>query len=388
VYERAVAYSRWRYGLHFLGVVWVAGTLVGMLSYRVARRLRNWAENKSRQRFLQAALFVPALLLIFDAVRLPLDLFGHWLELRYDQSIQGFGSWLLDWGKGELIEFVVAIILGWILYTLIRRSPWRWWLHFWLAALPVIGFLIFIEPVVIDPLFYQFEPLSLTQPSLVDSIERVVARGGLAIPQDRLYLMKASEKLNSINAYVTGFGASKRVVVWDTTLAKMTPPQILFVFGHEMGHYVLGHVPKQFAILAALLLTTLYAGYRAMSWALRRWGSFWAIRGVEDWASLPLLLLIFTIASFAMEPVINGVSRYFEHEADVYGAEVTFGLIPPAAQTGAEAFQVLGEVDLEPPDPNPLVEFWLYSHPSISERVAFIQQYDPWSQNQTRFVHQ
>ena len=82
----------------------------------------------------------------------------------------------------------------------------------------------------------------------MDALQKVVGRGGLTIPADRMFEMKASEKLNSLNAYVSGIGSSKRVVVWDTTIAKMTPPQIQFVFGHEMGHYVLNHVPKEIAI--------------------------------------------------------------------------------------------------------------------------------------------
>jgi STE24 endopeptidase len=386
-YERAAAYSHWQYGMHFLGVFWAAGTLLAMLRYRLAPQLRTWAETATRLRLLQAAMFVPALLFAVDAARLPLDLFGHGLDLHYDQSVQGWASWGFDWGKGELIEFAIAIVLGWILYTLLWRSPRRWWFHFWLASLPILVFLLFIQPWVIEPLFFQFEPLSLTQPNLVDSIEEVAARGGLVIPQERIFLMKASAKLNSINAYVAGFGASKRIVVWDTTIAKMTPPQILFVFGHEMGHYVLGHVPKEVAILSILLLAGLFVSYRAMNWALGRWRKEWEIRGMEDWASLPVLLLIMIVSAFVSEPITNGVSRYFEHEADVYGTEVTFSLIPPAAQTGAEAFRILAEVDLSEPDPNPLIEFWLYDHPSIAERIAFVQQYDPWSQSQTRYVH-
>ena len=124
--------------------------------------------------------------------------------------------------------------------------------------------------------------------------------------------MKASEKLNSLGAYVTGIGASRRVVVWDTLIARMTPPQIQFVFGHEMGHYVLNHIPKQIGFLAVLLLLALLAGYHGMNWALDSWGSVWDIRGVEDWASLPLLILIFVAAGFLSEPITNSLSRYFE----------------------------------------------------------------------------
>ena len=93
------------------------------------------------------------------------------------------------------------------------------------------------------------------------------------------------------------------------------------------------------------------------------------------------------IFSFASEPIVNGMSRYYEHQADIYGTEVTFGLIPPAAQTGTEAFQILGEVGLSEPNPNPLIEFWLYDHPSIADRMAFVQRYDPWSRNETEYIH-
>jgi STE24 endopeptidase len=386
-YERAVAYSHWQYAMHFLGVLWALGTLVAILELRLAPRLRTWAQNASHRRFLQAAIFVPAFLLMIDIARLPLDLWGHHIERRYDQSVQGWASWAGDWTKGEMLELTIGIILGWILYAAIWRSPRRWWLHFWFASLLILVFLMFIQPMVIEPLFFDFEPLVATQPNLVDALEKVVARGGLAIPTERIYLMKASEKLNSLNAYVAGLGPSQRVVVWDTIIAKMTPPQIQFVFGHEMGHYVLGHIPKQIAMLGILLLMALYTAYRVIAWALSRWGTRWDIGGVEDWASLPLLVLIFTAFSFAAEPIVSGISRYYEHEADIYGTEVTFGLIPPAAQTGTDALQILGEAGLSEPNPNPFIVFWMYDHPSISERMAFVQGYDPWSRHETQFVH-
>jgi len=385
--HRAVAYSHWQYALHFLGILWTAGTLAAILKYRVAARLRDRVESASGRRFLQAALFVPGLLLTVDVPHLPLDLAGHWVNRYYGQSVQDWGSWMWDWSKGELLEFAVAIILGWILYDAIRSSQRRWWFHFWLASLPILIFLLFIAPVVIEPMFFEFKPLGETQPSLVDALLRVVERGGLAIPAERMYEMKASEKLNSLGAYVTGIGASRRVVVWDTLIARMTPPQIQFVFGHEMGHYVLNHIPKQIGFLAVLLLLALLAGYHGMNWALDSWGSVWDIRGVEDWASLPLLILIFVAAGFLSEPITNSLSRYFERQADIYGLEVTFGIIPPAAQTGTEALQTLGEADLAEPNPNPLIEFWLYDHPSISKRMAFVQRYDPWSRNETQYVH-
>jgi Zn-dependent protease with chaperone function len=216
----------------------------------------------------------------------------------------------------------------------------------------------------------------------VAEISKVVARGGLAIPQDRMYEMKASEKLNSLNAYVAGIGASKRVVVWDTTIQKMTTGETLFVFGHEMGHYVLGHNWILIGTLCAVLLVFLFLGYHVTEWALARWGGAWSIRGMADWASLPVLMLAVSIFSFLSEPVTNSFGRVLEHNADVYGLEVIHGIVPDAPQAAARAFQILGEIGLADPNPSPFIEFWLYDHPAVGERVQFAAEYDPWGKGQ------
>jgi Zn-dependent protease with chaperone function len=272
----------------------------------------------------------------------------------------------------------------WLLYGVIRRSPRRWWLYFWFVSVPIVVFLLFIEPVAIEPMFFQFEPLAATQPELVARIGKVVARGGRAIPPARMYEMKASQKLALLNAYVTGIGASKRVVVWDTTLRKMTPDQTLFVFGHEMGHYVLGHMWLRIAGICALALVCLYVGYHAMRRMVARWGPRWDIPSVDDWASFPLLLLTVSVLSFVSDPVTNAWSRVLEHHADVYGLEVIHGIVPDSAQAAAQAFQILGETSLSDPNPSPFIEFWLYDHPSISDRVRFSALYDPWAKGQPR----
>ncbi len=254
-------------------------------------------------------------------------------------------------------------------------------------SLPIIVFLLFLSPYVIQPLFFDFQPLADTQPKLVAEISRVVERGGLEIPPERMFEMNASEKLKSVNAYVTGFGASKRVVVWDTTIEKMTIPQALFVFGHEMGHYVLGHILKSMAFIAGLLLVFLYLGYRGLHWALDRWGLRWDLRGADDWASLPALMLFFSVFGFLASPAFNTFARHYEHQADVYGLEVIHGIVPDSGRVAAQAFQILGEINLADPDPHPFIEFWLYSHPPLNQRVVFARTYDPWSKGEEpRFI--
>ena len=142
------------------------------------------------------------------------------------------------------------------------------------------------SPWFVDPLFNTFHPLAEKYPALAADIEKVVQRTGLDIPADHMFLMDASKKTNDVNAYVTGFGASKRIVVWDTTVQKLTTDETMFIFGHEAGHYVLNHIRNGFTFFAAGLLAALFVGYRALNWVLAKWGRSWGIEGPEDWASL------------------------------------------------------------------------------------------------------
>ncbi len=377
--QRAIEYARARHILYFAGTAWGFAVLGIVLALHLAPRFRNWAERATGKRILQAYLFAPLLLLTIDLLQLPVAMYGHRLAVTYDQSIQPWGSWFWDWTKGELLQFAVAGVVLWILYGVIRRSKRRWWFWFWLAALPMLIFLMFIEPLVIEPMFYRFEPLAGKQPALVTEIEKVVARGGLVIPRDRMFEMNASSKLKAVNAYVTGIGSSKRVVVWDTTIRKMTTPEILFVFGHEMGHYVLGHIWIGIGLAAGGILISLFLAYHGMNRAIARWGGAWGIRGLEDWASLPVLLLAISALGFFGQPVGNYFSRVMEHDADIYGLEVIHGIVPDSSQAAARGFQRLGEISLDDPNPSPFIEFWLYDHPSIRDRVRFAAEYDPWA---------
>ncbi|MGB9466548.1 MAG: M48 family metallopeptidase [Candidatus Acidiferrum sp.] len=382
-YEKAVTYSRASYTMYFVSVFLTVLALVILLRLGIAAKFRDWAESVSDRRWIQAMAFMPLLVLTVDVIVLPLRLYWHVLSLRYEMSVQGWGSWFLDWSKEQLIMLGIAILFACGLSAIMRRSPRRWWLHFWFAALPVVLFLVFISPWFLDPLFNTFEPLQATHPDLVAAIEKLTTHAGVPIPPDRMFLMKASEKTNEIDAYVTGLGASKRVVIWDTTIKKATTDETLFIVGHELGHYVLGHVWKGFLFAAALLLIGFYALFRALHWTLARWGGDWKIYGPEDWASFAVLLLLLEVGMFLASPVVNGFSRMQEHAADVYGLEVIHGILPDSAEVAAQSFQVLGEVDLADPDPPEFITFWLYSHPPLADRLVFAHSYDPWSKGES-----
>jgi len=381
-YQKAVSYSRAGYFLYFISYFVSVAILLLILRLGIAAKFRDIAEAISDKKWAQCLIFVPLLILLTDLFDLPLRIYWHALSLRYQQSIQHWGSWLVDWAKEEALSVGLAVLLVFILTLAMRKSPRRWWFYFWLAALPILLFFFFISPWFIDPLFNHFEPLAKGHPQLVESIVTITYRAGVPIPRNRMFLMKASEKTNQINAYVTGIGASKRVVIWDTTIQKTSTDEALFILGHELGHYVLGHIAAGFLFFAVSLLLALYVMYRALHWSLQRWGHEWKIQGPEDWAAIAVLLLWLEVLSFISSPIVNGFSRMQEHAADVYGLEVIHGLVPNSEEVAAHGFQVLGELDLSDPNPPPFITFWLYSHPPLAERLVFAHSYDPWSKGE------
>jgi hypothetical protein len=171
LYVKARNFSRIRYRLYLIDFVWSAAALLFILGARFAPKFRDIAQRFTQNRFLQAAIFVPALLVTLDLLQLPPAIYSQWLSRAYGLSVQGWKSWTRDWAVGELLACALGILLVWILYALIRRTARRWWFYFWLATLPILIFILFVSPWVIDPLFYNFEPLQLHQAGLAAKLE-------------------------------------------------------------------------------------------------------------------------------------------------------------------------------------------------------------------------
>ncbi len=378
---QAIAYSRARYILYFVGLAVSILVYLFLWRARVAERFRDWARRASPRHFVQSLIFAPLFIVAASVLNFPVDWYSDFmLERRFGLSTQGFGSWLGDWGKSVAIVVVLGVFLVWIFYAVVRRSPRRWWLHFWLLSIPITVFVTLVEPYVVEPLFFQFTPLEATEPALANRIEAMLEHSGLSIPPSRIFEMNASTKTRSLNAYVSGLGASKRVVVWDTTLRKMTPDETLLVLGHELGHYVLHHIPKQIALDELIFLVLSYFGFIAVNRIVERSRARTAIEGAGDLACLPVVLLVLTVLVFIGSPAINAISRHYEHQADQFGLEVAYGVVPDPNAAEVRSLQVLGEVDLADPDPNPFIKFWLYTHPPLDERIRFAAAYKPWAE--------
>lgn len=376
-WRQAIAYNSALNVAYFFGITAQLVILFALMRWCAGARLRDWAERITRRRPIQALIVVAPIILALRLLLLPLSIHRHRLALVYQQSVQSLPSWLLDWTKELALTLLIAVLGAWVLFALIRRSPRRWYLYAWLLSLPVAFFTAFLSPLVLEPMFYRFEPLEKTRPDLVAAIETVASRAGYAVPPDRVFEMRAAEKLKSVNAYMTGFGPTRRIVVWDTTIAALTTRQIQSVFAHELGHYALQHIPRSIALGSLLLLLCLFLGDRIARVVIARRGPHLNIRAVDDWAVVPLALFLAVSLGFLTDPIVNGYSRWQERQADIYELNVMRSLVPDAGRLSAEVDQIMGEIDLSNPTPNPFIEFWLYTHPSTPDRMRFAQRYAP-----------
>lgn len=375
---KAVKLSRIRNILDIAGSIWGIVFIWLLLATRAAAGLEAWAQRTADRRWLQGILYFAAFFLISALATLPLDLYGHWVERSYQISVQSWAGWFGDQGKAFGLSVLVGVPAYLLFNWIARKWPRRYWLSMWLVSLPLLVLVMFVEPLV-EPLFNQYELLSRNHSELVKKLEKIVARTGTNIPPDRMFLMKASVKTNGLNAYVTGIGATKRIVVWDTTAGRIPDDEVLFIFGHESGHYVLNHIPKGIACTAVALFFIFWACSGFAAWLIRRNGERWRAPDLASRAGFTVLLLAVSLAGFVLEPVSNAISRHFEHQADIYGQEAVHGIVADPQKTAVAAFNDLGEAWLEDPDPSPFIEFWLYSHPSTQARAKFAQQYDPWA---------
>ena len=385
---QAIALNRIRnildivYGLWGVLFLWLA------LATRAAAALDAWTQRLFARRWAQGLLFFAVGICIATLATLPLDLYAHHVSRAYGISIQAWSGWLGDQGKSLGLTLLIGAPLLLLFNWIVRRWPRRYWFGAWLVTLPLMVLSFYVAPLI-EPLFDHFEPLSQNHATLVARLETVVARTGTHIPPDRMFLMKASEKTNGLNAYVIGIGATKRIVVWDTTAGRIPDDEVLFIFGHESGHYVLNHLPKMLAGMAAgffflYWICSAFAARLADRFGVR-WGLFRPEMFAEPQpplctrAGFVVLLFAITLASFILEPVSNSISRHFEHQADVYGQEAIHSLVPDPQKTATASFQALGEAWLEDPNPSPLVEFWEYNHPSVKTRANFAAHYNPWA---------
>jgi Zn-dependent protease with chaperone function len=372
--EKALSYYRSGIVLSVVTIIW--GLLIPALFLFTgfSARIRDWAKSIGKLWFFVIGLYFAIFLIINFAIDLPLSYYqGYARQHAYDLSNQTFGKWFGDEIKGLLISVVVGFLFLWIPYLLLKKSPRRWWLYSGLLAIPFLILSILVAPVWIDPIFNKFEPMKNKE--LESKILQLAERAG--IEGSRVYEVNKSQDTKTVNAYVTGFGATKRIVLWDTIIAKLDEDELLFVMGHEMGHYVLGHVWKSILFLSLLIIAGFYAIHRTAGWMINKFHRRFGFTELSDIASLPLIILLFSAYFLIIAPVALAFSRHNEHEADRFGLEITRN-----NRAAATAFVKLQQENLAVPRPNILIKLWQASHPPLGERIDFSNEYRPWEKGE------
>jgi len=357
---RGESYMHGRYWLFAAGTFLRLAVLAVLVFTPASAALRTLAVRLTPAHpAVAVAIYLALLMTAFEIVTLPLGFYAGFVrEHAFGLSTQTPVAWLMDRLKGAAISLVLAVPLGSLLVLLWRRYPGRWVLPAWVLGGLTVILLVALAPVVIDPLFNTIRPLP--DPALKGRVLALADRAGIAVEQ--VYEADASRRTKKGNAYFTGLGATKRIVLYDNLVARSDPDAVELVLAHEMGHWKHAHIWKGIGLTLVGMAVLLWCGAHVLAWAAER--RAFHLAGPADVAGLPLFLLALFVLNLVGLPIQSAVSRHFERQADWASLELTGN---PAAFIRAEVDLARSNLaDLTPP--RPLV-WLLYTHPPVAERI-------------------
>jgi Zn-dependent protease with chaperone function len=370
------SYQNTRVVLQLVGPLYGLVITLLLLFTGLSARFRDIAHALGHRLYVRVLVYFVLFATTSAILGLPLAWFEEFaLEHQYGLSNQTLGGWFSDSAKGLVFLLVVVGVIPILhpAWRIVTRSPRGWWWRLAAAVAPLTLAATLLQPVVFEPLFNKFEPLR--DPSLSREILALGRRAG--IPARQVFQVDMSRRTKKLNAYVSGFGASQRIVLWDTTIEAMRRDEILVVMGHEMGHYVLNHVWKSIVVIGLGAFAAFWLAARIVEWLLRAFGLRWGVAGVDDLASLPVFSLALTVVTLLAQPGLNALSRGVEHESDAYTLELTHD-----NDAAARAFLKLAQDNRSNPEPAPWVRVLLYDHPALADRIRFALEYRPWERGE------
>ena len=314
-------------------------------------------------------LLVPAFALVFGGlyylIDLPLSFYaGFTLPHRFGLSNQTLTGWVKDQVLGLLIGGLLGGLLLEVVYLGLRAYPQTWWL---ITAGILLGFsvlLVNLAPVLLMPLFNKYVPLSQEHADLAERLVRLAERAGTRVRG--VYQFDLSRRTKAANAALTGLGNTRRIILGDTLLNEFTSDEIETVLAHELGHHVNQDIPVGILVESLMTLAGLWLASLALDWGVRSFG----FEGVWDIAAMPLLALVMGTYGLITMPLGNAYSRWRERRADEYALKATGN-----GKAYASALSRLANQNLADADPEPWVEFLLYSHPAVGRRIEMAEEY-------------
>ncbi|MCA9682529.1 MAG: M48 family metallopeptidase, partial [Myxococcales bacterium] len=344
--EQAMSWYRSGNILWIINLAW--GLLIPALFVFTgfSARLRDWTGELGKKPILGVLGFLLVYALLSFVIDLPLSYYGGFARPHaYGLSSQSAGKWFGDELKGLMLGVVALWLFVPGTLWFVRKSPDRWWIWTSMVAVPIAFLLLMLAPVFISPLFNDFGPMK--DAGLEAEILALAERAG--IEGSRVFEVDKSVDTNTVNAYVTGFGATKRIVLWDTIIARLGRDELLVVMGHEMGHYVLGHVRNSMMLAAVSIPLTLWLFHKVAGLVIARHRERLGFASLGDVAALPLFFLLTGLFGFVIAPLGNAWSRHQEHESDRFALEITHD-----NQACARAFARLQQTNLGNPRPGTL----------------------------------
>ena len=367
------ASAKARSDAYFEGGYWLIlwdfliGAVIALLLLNLgwSAAMRNLGERITRFKWLQTFLYWVQYLLLTSLLGFPMAVYeGYFREWKYGLATQTFAPWMWDQVKGLGLNLVLGGIITVLLFGVVRRLPRTWWIWGAIVTVLFLVFVIMIVPVFIVPVFNKVTRLDdpgVTQPILA------MARAN-GIPAHDVWTIDASKQTTRMSANVSGFGKTMRITLNDNLLRRGSLEEIEAVMGHEMGHYVLNHIPKDITFF--LVVTVVGFAYLrwSLEWCLRRWGAKWQIRGIADTAVLPLVVLLGSIFFFVLTPILNTHIRTTEAEADIFG-------INASRQPDGVAQAAIHLGEYRKMRPGPVEEWMFFDHPSGYNRIHAAMQW-------------
>jgi STE24 endopeptidase len=318
-----------------------------------------WITSLTGSFLVNGVLFILFLMVAQTIMGIPFSLYRNFrIENKYGFNTMTIKLWITDLVKGLAIGAVISALVVLGALWLVTWSPSLWWLWVWLFFLAVGIFMMYISPTVIEPLFFKFEPLKVE--GLEERIRMLMEKAGLKV--SRVFQVDASRRSRHSNAYFTGIGKVKRIVLFDTLLEQMSQDEVLAILAHEVGHWKKKHVLKR------IIMTETMAFFGILA-------AFWLLRGnvlpnivglphASFYAKAVILGFLFSIVTFPLTPLFSYLSRRHERESDRFAAELT-------GNTGAMASALvkLSKENLSNLHPHPLYAAFYYSHPPVVERI-------------------
>lgn len=305
---------------------------------------------------------------------LPIYVFGGFYRGKLFRTLNlSLPSWLISNGRDFIYSLIINGISLLVIYFIYKKFT-HYYIVLFLLMIPISLFVGYVQPIIIDPLFNDFKPLE--NKVLEQKINEICKKAGI----DKVDILQVdkSKETNYLNAYMTGVGGSRRIVLWDTTLQNLSQDEILAVVAHEVGHYKLNHVPIGIILgsveaLAILIIMDLVG--KKVYYKKNQGGNY------KENSFIPIMLLIYLGISFMTAPIDNAVSRKMEMDADKFAIECTNNNL-----TNGKLQAKLMETNLQVPSVDILTKLWEYDHPTTEERINMANNYKPWTNNSYKFI--